>query len=197
MSATLKQGMLSIMPYYIIYSRIAEYQKVMSHIRKHLRNEHVKLEFAVMKKEMINIHKGSRTTKVYNALPGYLFLRTDEPLDSKTVHEILETWEVYYFLHYADGTLELQRNDEKFASQVFELPKVITADNVFIRNGDTVEIVNGAFSTLTGKILKIDRRRCRVDVLLKFMERDLKLSLPFSSVAVRDQEDSEDDKKEK
>lgn len=192
MSARLKQGMLSIMPYYIIYSRIAEYTKVMSHIRKHLRDEHVKIEFAIMKKEMINIQRGSRITKVYNALPGYIFLRTDEPLDGNTVHQVLETKEVYYFLHYADGSLELEREDERFASQVFELPKVITADNVFIRNGDRVEIVNGAFSTLTGKILKIDRRRCRVDVALKFMDRDLKLSLPFSSVALRN--DGDEDK---
>ena len=183
--------MLSIMPYYIIYSRIAEYTKVMSHIRKHLRKENVKLEFAVMKKEMINIHKGSRITKVYNALPGYIFMRSDVPIDSETVHQVLETWEVYYFLHYADGRLELEREDERFASQVFELPKVITADNVFIRNGDRVEIVNGAFSTFTGRILKIDRRRCRVDVSLRFMDRDLKLSLPFSSVALRNNEDME------
>ena len=179
------------MPYYIIYSKTTEYPKVMSHIRKHLKNENLKLDFAIMKKEMINIQKGNRITKVYNALPGYIFLRTDGRLDSKTVHEILETWEVYYFLHYADGSLELQRGDEKFAAQVFELPKVITADNVFIRNGDTVEIVNGAFSALTGKIQKIDRRRCRVDVVLKFMERDLKLTLPFNSVAIRDAEEME------
>lgn len=182
------------MPYYIIYSRTSQEAKCIQHMKKHLKNENVKLEFAIMKKEMINLRKGEKLTRVYNALPGYIFLRTDEKLSGRTINELLQPEDSYYFLHYADGSLELKREDEVFACQIFELPKVITADNVFIKNGDTVEIVHGAFTTLRGKIIKIDRRRSRVDVSLKFMERDMKISLPFNSVAVKDVENEEADK---
>ena len=182
------------MPYYIIYSRTNQEAKCIQHMKKHLKNEDVKLEFAIMKKEMINLRKGERLTRVYNALPGYIFLRTDEKLCGRIIHELLQAEDTYYFLHYADGTLELKREDEAFACQIFELPKVITADNVFIKNGDTVEIIHGAFTTLKGKIIKIDRRRSRVDVALKFMERDMKLSLPFNSVTIKDGEKEEEEK---
>ena len=182
------------MPYYIIYSRTNQETKCIQHMKKHLHDEDVKLEFAIMKKEMINLKKGEKLTKVYNALPGYIFLRTDEKLNGRIINELLQPQDSYYFLHYADGSLELKRDDEVFACQIFDLPKVITADNVFIKNGDTVEIVHGAFTSLKGKIIKIDRRRSRVDVSLKFMERDLKLTLPFNSITLKDEGKEENDK---
>ena len=179
------------MSYYILYSKTGHEMTTIQHIRKHLRGEHFKIDFAIMKKEMINLQKGARITKTYNALPGYIFVRTEDKLNSDTLRKMLSADNTYFFLHYPDGSLELQRDDERFAIGVFELPKVITADNVFIRNGDQVEITSGAFTSLRGKVIRIDRRRSRVDVSLMFMEREMKLSLPFNDITVRNEEKQE------
>ena len=179
------------MSYYILYSKTGHEAATIQHIKKHLRDEKCRIDFAIMKKEMINLQKGAKITKTYNALPGYIFVRTENKLDNDILRKMLDADNTYFFLHYADGTLELHRDDERFATGVFELPKVITSDNVFIKGGDQVEIVAGAFTALKGKVIRIDRRRSRVDVSLMFMEREMKLSLPFTDVAVRNDEKNE------
>lgn len=178
----------SHMPYYILFSRSGNEEDTLKHLKRRVKDLGLGIEFKIMKREMVNIKNGAKLLKTYNALPGYIFVKSDDELCPDTIARLLSPSLVFYFLHYHDGSIMLQRDDEKFAIGVFELPKVITSDNVFIRNGDTVEIVSGAFTAIRGRILKVDRRRSRVDVAISFMEKEMKLTLPFNDVAVRNDE---------
>lgn len=177
------------MPYYIIYSKTGNEERTISTIRRSLQKFDLRMDFKILRREMINLKKGSKVLKVYNALPGYIFVHMEQEMTADLLKAISDVQDVFFFLHYPNGRLELEREDEKFAIGVFELPRIITAKNVFIKNGDQVEIISGAFTAIRGKVIKIDRRHNRVDVSIIFMEKEMKLTLPFESLALRKEEE--------
>ena len=74
---------------------------------------------------------------------------------------------------------------------LFDFPQLIRAKYVFIKQGEVVVVSKGAFTSLKGKILKIDQKRERVDVEIMLLGKPTKISLPVDHV-----EEAGEDKKE-
>ena len=77
---------------------------------------------------------------------------------------------------------EMRGDDEYYCSQLFEFPQTIRKKNVFIKSGEVIIVTRGAFTSLKGKILKLDMKRERVDVEITLLGKTTKISLPVDHV---------------
>lgn len=170
------------MPYYIIYAKSSSEKRVLKELRK-IASEHAHIiEFKLQQKEMINTTKVGNITKLYNILPGYIFVFSEEKLKKTDLLDYSRSKDLFYFLHYPDGSVELKGDDEGYAATIFQLPSTIKASNVLIKEGQLVIVSKGNFKDFKAKVLKIDKKRHRVEVEIFFLSRNTRLSLPYNSV---------------
>lgn len=170
------------MPYYIIYAKSSSEKRVLKELRKIAAEYAQIIEFKLQQKEMINTTKIGSITKLYNILPGYIFVSSEEKLSQTDLLDYSRSKDLFYFLRYPDGTVELKGDDEGYAATIFQLPSTIKASNVLIKEGQLVLVSKGNFKDFKAKIIKIDKKRHRVEVEIFFLNRNTRLSLPYNSV---------------
>lgn len=178
----MKTCYLLFMPYYIIYAKSSSEKRVLKELRKIAKDHGHIIDFKLQQKEMINTSRTGKVTKLYNILPGYIFVSSESRLSKADLLDYSQSKGMFFFLHYPDGSVELKGDDEGYAATIFQLPSTITAANVLIKEGQLVLISRGNFKDIKAKVLKIYKKRSRVDVEIFFMNRNTRLSLPYTSV---------------
>lgn len=106
---------------------------------------------------------GVWTEAVTPLLPGYVFAYSNDETDR--YEELHSLPNVIRVLTYGDGSNVLKGRDLEFADWLWRMKghiEVMKAAQV----GDRVEIIDGVFKQLHGTIIRMDRRRKTVCVLL-------------------------------
>lgn len=106
---------------------------------------------------------GVWTETVAPLMPGYVFVYSNDETDR--YEELHSLPNVIRVLTYGDGSNVLKGRDLEFADWLWRLKghiEVMKAAQV----GDRVEIIDGVFKQLHGTIIRMDRRRKTVCVLL-------------------------------
>lgn len=170
------------MPYYIIFCKSAKEKQTVKSLRRIAKKNGIDISFRLQEKEMVNHSLKGRITKKYNLIPGYIFAQSEKRIPALTILTLTEASDLFYFLTYSDNSYEMRGDDEYYCSQLFEFPQTIRKKNVFIKSGEVIIVTRGAFTSLKGKILKLDMKRERVDVEITLLGKTTKISLPVDHV---------------
>ncbi len=170
------------MPYYILFSKSAKEKKTVDSLKRIAKKNDIDIEFRIQEKEMVNHSRNGKVLKKYNLIPGYIFARSAKAIPPKLLAELTYANDFFFFLTYGDKTYTMRGDDEAYCSQLFDFPQVIRQRNVFIKAGEVVIVTRGAFTSIKGKILKIDMKRERVDVEITLLGKPTRISLPVDHV---------------
>ncbi len=109
--------------------------------------------------------KGKNEEVMRDLLPGYIFIYTEEPLQTERpiqpIHGIIRR------IGNVETGYELNGEDRDFAMHLYEQNGTIHAVQV-IEEGDRVILAAPLFMSCRGKITKVDRRKQRARVDFEF-----------------------------
>jgi len=137
--------------------------------------------------------KGQCFEEKKDYLPGYVFLYAREPLPS--LREAFSIDGVIRFLGEKDDGYRLRGEDERFAAMLYENEGTIGIMKAY-RVGDRIRLVDSAFSGLAGEILRVDRRKGRAEVCIRFDEKDFHVWVGFDVIGTLPENTESEKKKE-
>ena len=111
-------------------------------------------------------------------LPGYVFVYSEEKADRIDYHGIPHVIRV---LRYENGTESLMGSDRTFADWLWRMNGEIGVIQTILV-GDRVEIADGVFRELHGKILHINKRQRKVYVSLETQSIPIHTWLTYEQV---------------
>ncbi|NTW69772.1 MAG: transcription termination/antitermination factor NusG [Chlorobiaceae bacterium] len=138
------------------------------------------LQVYVPYERFVEVKNGKKRSLTKNAFPGYVLI--EAVLDKQTRNLILDIPSVMGFLGVDDNPIPL-RPDE--VEKILE-PENTTEHRSVIESpfkvGDSVKVVDGPFSSLTGVVHEVCTERMKVKVMISFFGRSTPTELDFSQV---------------
>ena len=107
------------------------------------------------------------TEELHSYLPGYLFLYTENPLESFL--PILRLGGVIRRLGSPEDGYRLHGGDLAFAQALYRSSGVIGTAQAY-QEGDRIKLAGGILADASGQIVKLDRHRRRAQVEFRFDE---------------------------
>ncbi len=138
------------------------------------------LQIYVPYERFVEVKNGKKRSLTKNAFPGYVLI--EAVLDKQTRNLILDIPSVIGFLGVDDVPTPL-RPDE--VEKILEPEKDIEHRAVFeapFKVGDSVKVIDGPFSSLTGVVHEVCTERMKVKVMISFFGRGTPTELDFSQV---------------
>jgi transcription termination/antitermination protein NusG len=128
----------------------------------------------------VEVKNGKKRSLTKNAFPGYVLL--EAVLDKQTRNLIMDIPSVMGFLGVDDNPTPLRPDEvEKILvpEGTVEHRSVVEAP---FRVGDSVKVIDGPFSSLTGIVHEVCTERMKVKVMINFFGRSTPTELDFSQV---------------
>ena len=137
------------------------------------------LEIYVPTKPVIKVNKkGEKTEKMQKVYPGYIYIKM--LLDKETGYVIQNT----NYISRITGTGEVavpledgyvEKLKEELIQKSTKTKDVVTVGNFNL--GDLVQVINGPFKDMQGKITAINEKESKLDVILTMFDRDTIVTL--------------------
>ncbi|MFZ8806112.1 MAG: transcription termination/antitermination protein NusG [Minisyncoccia bacterium] len=168
--------------WYIIHTVVGFEEIVAESIMKRAEEFDVtdKIFQAIVPKELVWEIKGGKRELVEKKIyPGYVFV--DMIVDDRSWYVVRNTPKVTGFVGIGSTPIPVTKEEmeEIFARMQKKEPKIETNFNV----GDMVEIVQGLFKGLKGKIIEIDPERQKAKILVPVMGRETPVEVDFLQIA--------------
>ena len=112
-------------------------------------------------------------------LPGYVFVYAEQPLS--TVDGLRAVDGVLRILGRQEEGYRLSGEDRRFAQMLLERDGVIGILRAY-EVGDRIRLAVRSLPGYEGEILRVDRRKGRAQVLLRFDEKEIKLWVGFDLI---------------
>ncbi len=128
----------------------------------------------------VEVKNGKKRSLTKNAFPGYVLI--EAVLDKQTRTLIMDIPSVMGFLGVDDNPTPLRPDEvEKILlpEGAVEHRSVVEAP---FRVGDSVKVIDGPFSSLTGIVHEVCTERMKVKVMINFFGRSTPTELDFSQV---------------
>jgi transcription termination/antitermination protein NusG len=128
----------------------------------------------------VEVKNGKKRSLTKNAFPGYVLI--EAVLDKQTRNLIMDIPSVMGFLGVDDNPTPLRPDEvEKILlpEGTVEHRSVVEAP---FRVGDSVKVIDGPFSSLTGIVHEVCTERMKVKVMINFFGRSTPTELDFSQV---------------
>lgn len=138
------------------------------------------LQIYVPYERFVEVKNGKKRSLTKNAFPGYVLI--EAVLDKQTRNVILDMPSVMGFLGVDDVPTPLRPE---------EVEKILVTENTVehravieapFRIGDSVKVIDGPFSSLTGVVHEVCTERMKVKVMISFFGRSTPTELDFSQV---------------
>lgn len=123
--------------------------------------------------------KGGCCQEVRDLLPGYVFLYAEEPLWA--YDEVRAVDGVLRLLGRQEDGYRLSGEDERFAQMLLKNDGVIGILSAYAV-GDRIRLTAESLPGYEGEILKVDRRKGRAQILIRFDEKEIKLWVGFDLI---------------
>ncbi len=123
--------------------------------------------------------KGQCAEESRDYLPGYVFLYTDAPLPDYGVLWSVDG--VLRLLGRAEDGYRLTGEDERFAGMIRANNGVIGILKAY-EVGDRIQLTADSLPGYTGEIVKVDRRKGRAQILIRFDDKEIKLWAGFELI---------------
>ena len=142
--------------------------------------EHRFGEVLVPTEKVVEVKDGQKKTTTRKVFPGYMFVQME--IDNETWHLVRSTPKVTGFI---GGTRnppavpedEVRRITNQMAEDD-EKPKPM----VHFERGEEVRIIDGPFSSMTGKVEEVNQPRARLRVMVSIFGRATPVELDFTQV---------------
>ncbi len=138
------------------------------------------LQVYVPYEKFVEVKNGKKRSLTKNAFPGYVLI--EAVLDKQTKNLIMDIPSVMGFLGVNDVPTPL-RPDE--VEKILEPEGTVEQRSVVeapFRVGDSVKVIDGPFSSLTGVVHEVCTERMKVKVMINFFGRSTPTELDFSQV---------------
>ena len=138
------------------------------------------LQVYVPYEKFVEVKNGKKRSLTKNAFPGYVLI--EAVLDKQTKNLIMDIPSVMGFLGVNDVPTPL-RPDE--VEKILEPEGTVEQRSVVeapFRVGDSVKVIDGPFSSLTGVVHDVCTERMKVKVMINFFGRSTPTELDFSQV---------------
>lgn len=138
------------------------------------------LQVYIPYERFVEVKNGKKRSLTKNAFPGYVLL--EAVLDKQTRNFILDVPSVMGFLGVDDNPTPL-RPDE--VAKLLEPESAVEHRQVVeapFSVGDSVKVIDGPFSSLTGVVHEVCTERMKVKVMISFFGRSTPTELDFSQV---------------
>jgi len=113
--------------------------------------------------------KGKCHEEMRTYLPGYVFFFTEEVLTD--MRGLFSLDGVLRLLGRREEGYRLRGDDERFARMILESDGVIGILKVY-QAGERIRLTDSVFSGVTGEILRVDRRKGRAQIKVRFDEKE-------------------------
>jgi len=117
------------------------------------------------RRELIQRKKGRRYKKVQPLFPGYLFWESSD-LSDGVVHQALRLPNTIQFLPGNSNILSISPEDREILKPFLRFNGLTSLVNLRFNENDRVVILDGPLKGQEGCIVKIDKRRRRMRVML-------------------------------
>ncbi|MBF0586429.1 transcription termination/antitermination factor NusG [Prosthecochloris sp. N3] len=138
------------------------------------------LQVYVPYERFVEVKNGKKRSLTKNAFPGYVLI--EAVLDKQTKNLIMDVPSVMGFLGVNDVPTPL-RPDE--VEKILEPESAVEQRSVVeapFQVGDSVKVIDGPFSSLTGVVHDVCTERMKVKVMINFFGRSTPTELDFSQV---------------
>ncbi|TLU53433.1 MAG: transcription termination/antitermination factor NusG [Chlorobium sp.] len=138
------------------------------------------LQIYVPYERFVEVKNGKKRSLTKNAFPGYVLI--EAVLDKQTRNLILDIPSVMGFLGVDDVPTPLRPDEvEKILEPETTVEHRTNVEAPF-RIGDSVKVIDGPFSSLTGMVHEVCTERMKVKVMISFFGRSTPTELDFSQV---------------
>jgi transcriptional antiterminator NusG len=126
--------------------------------------------------------KGEREEKQEKIYPGYIYISM--VLDKETGYVIQNTQHVSRIAGTGDFAVALEDGyvDRLKAQLVKESENITSSTKVTYNLGDLVQVIDGPFKDMRGKVSGLDAQNSRINVLLTIFERETNVELDVLEV---------------
>ena len=124
--------------------------------------------------------KGKCVEEINDYLPGYVFLYTEKP-----IREFRKMWTVEGVLRLLGRREEgyrLSGGDLRFANMICANDGVIGIIKAY-EEGDRIKLTDESLPGYEGDIIKVDRRKGRAQILVRFDSKEVKLWVGFDLIS--------------
>jgi transcriptional antiterminator NusG len=150
--------------------------------RLHRGNENIFLYFP---KRELEERKGGRVRKITKAVfSGYIFISVSGDDSIHRYGRLLRQTEGFFkFLKTNSEITELSGRDKEIVMTFLSLPdETVGASTVYFNEHDKIVVVNGVLKGLEGQIVKVNRRKGRAKVRVKFFNDDMLIDFPIKEL---------------
>ena len=138
------------------------------------------LQVHVPYERFVEVKNGKKRSLTKNAYPGYVLI--ESVLDKQTRNLILDVPSVIGFLGVDDNPIPLRPDEvEKILEPEKDVEHRSVVDVPF-NVGDSVKVIDGPFSSLTGVVHEVCTERMKVKVMISFFGRGTPTELDFTQV---------------
>ncbi|MEI8032707.1 MAG: transcription termination/antitermination protein NusG [Chlorobiaceae bacterium] len=138
------------------------------------------LQVYVPYERFVEVKNGKKRSLTKNAFPGYVLI--EAVLDKQTRNLILDIPSVMGFLGVDDNPIPLRPDEvEKILEPESSVEHRSVVESPF-KVGDSVKVIDGPFSSLTGVVNDVSTDRMKVKVMISFFGRSTPTELDFSQV---------------
>ncbi len=134
-------------------------------------------------KRVLDIRKGGivKKNQIFTVFPGYVFFETEH--DGRDLFWIFHKVEGFYrMLRDNQNPTPLSSHDKELLLHFISFGERADKSKVTFDENDHIVIVEGPLKGLEGNIIKVDKRKCRAEVILDLYDSSFKINLGFEEV---------------
>lgn len=126
--------------------------------------------------------KSKRSIQTSPLFPSYIFLKSNDFLDNKTLNSLINVPFLIHFLLDNKNIQPLSAVDQNIVLHFIKIGKIIGSSSVFFDENDRIVVKEGPLKNLEGNIIKVDKRKQRAKILLNFEHNQIKVDLSFNVI---------------
>ncbi len=168
--------------WYAVRTYSGHERKVKEHIDREVEKQGIREKIPTVHipyERFVEVKDGKKKSRTKNAFPGYILV--EAVLDKQTRSLILDAPSVIGFLGVKDEPTPLRPDEIKRILEDGQEEKRMLVKVPF-EVGNTVKIIDGPFSSLTGTVQEVNPEKMKVKVLIGFFGRSTPTEFDFSQV---------------
>lgn len=114
--------------------------------------------------------------------PGYVFLETED-LRGELYWHLRTTAGFFRFLPENSGPQPLEGRDLSMLKHFMSFGDVAGPSRVIFDENDRIKVIEGPLKGLEGRIIKVDKRKCRARVALDLYDESFPVDLTFETLS--------------
>ena len=134
----------------------------------------------IPEKEVIQVVKGKKVTRLKKIYPGYVFL--EMKLSDDLSYAIKNVSNVSHFIGSRFKPLEVPKEQLDVIGQQIEKSSASPQAQISFSEGETVMVIDGPFKNFNGTVEEVNQEKGRVKVFVSIFGRPTPVEFDFSQV---------------